>query len=136
MAMTSSLFYEPEPEEVSHSVTSSLLVTDAGLHDWAVFMTNSTTPSALSLAEATEKWPEAIKKNETAYNVAFNTDLTFFEHLNTDPQKVKEFAGYMKHVQQSEGTALRHLVQGYDWSSLGKAKVVDVRTTFFLINWT
>lgn len=109
MAMTSNLFSEPEPGEVSHTATSALLVTNPELHDWAVFMTGTTTPSANKLVEATEKWPEA-----------------FFEHLNTDSQKVKEFAGYMKHVQQSEGTALRHLVKGYDWAAVGKGKVVDV----------
>lgn len=125
-AMTSNLFSEPEPGEVSHTATSALLVTNPGLHDWAVFMTGTTAPSANKLVEATEKWPEALRKNETAYNVAFDTELPFFEHLNTDPQKVKEFAGYMKHVQQSEGTALRHLVQGYDWAAIGKGKVVDV----------
>ena len=126
MAMTSNLFYEPEPGEVSHTATSALLVTNPGLHDWAVFMTNTTTPAAFKLVEASVKWPEAVWRNETAYNVAFDTDLPFFEHLNKDPQRVKEFASYMKHVQQSEGTALRHLVQGYDWANIGKGKVVDV----------
>ncbi|MCJ1264299.1 hypothetical protein MMC22_004170 [Lobaria immixta] len=126
MAMTSNLFSEPEPGDVSHTATSALLVTNPELHDWAVFMTGTTTPSANKLVEATEKWPEAVRKNETAYNIAFNTDLPFFEHLNTDSQKVKEFAGYMKHVQQSEGTALRHLVKGYDWAAVGKGKVIDV----------
>lgn len=132
MAMTSNLFFESEPEKVSHSATSALLVTNSGLHDWAVFMTETTAPSAFKLVEATEKWPEAIRKNETAYNIAFDTDLAFFEHLNTDPQKIKEFAGYMKHVQQSEGTSLRHLVQGFNWAALGKGKVVDVSITGLL----
>ena len=126
MAMTSNLFSEPEPGEVSHTATSALLVKNQGLHDWAVYMTNTTTPMANKLVEATEKWPEAARKNETAYNVAFETDLPFFEHLNTDPQRVKEFAGYMKHMQQSEGLALRHMVQGYDWAAVGRGKVVDV----------
>ena len=129
MAMTSNLFSEPELGEVSHTATSALLVTKPELHDWAVFMTSTTTPTANKLVEATEKWPEAVRKNETAYNVAFDTDLPFFEHLNTDPQKVKEFAGYMKNVQQSEGAALRHLVLGYDWAAIGKGKVVDVSVT-------
>ena len=126
MAMTSNLFFEPEPGEVSHTATSALLVKNPGLHDWAVVMTNTTTPMANKLVEATEKWPEAVRKTETAYNVAFETDLPFFEHLNTDPKRVKEFAGYMKHIQQSEGSALRHMVQGYDWAAIGKGRVIDV----------
>ena len=132
-AMTSNLFCEQEPGEVSHTATSALLVTNPGLHDWAAFMTSTTAPAANKLVEATERWPEALSKNETAYNVAFDTDLPFFEHLNTDPCKVKEFAGYMKHVQQGEGTALRHLVNGYDWKAIGKGKVIDVSLTNLLL---
>ena len=132
MAMTSNLFLEPKPEKVSHSATSALLVTNSEFHDWAGFMTETTAPAAFKLVEATEKWPEGIGKNETAYNIAFDTDLPFFEHLNTNPQKVKEFAGYMKHVQQSEGTSLRHLVQGFNWAAVGKGKVVDVGITGWL----
>ena len=49
-------------------------------------MTGTTTPSANKHVEATEKWPEAIRKNETAHNVAY---LPFFEHLKTAPQKWK-----------------------------------------------
>ena len=126
MGMTSNLFSEPEPGEVSHTATSALLVTNPEFHDWAVWITNTSAPVASKLVEATERWPEAARKNETAYNVAFNTDLPFFEHLNTNPQRVKEFASYMKHVQQGEGTSLRHLVQGYDWAAIGKGQLVDV----------
>lgn len=126
LAMTSNLFCEPELDQVAHSATSALLVTKPELHDWAIFLTETTAPSAFKLVEATEKWPEAFQKNETAYNVAFDTDLPFFEHLNTNPRRVQEFAGYMKNVQQSEGTSLRHLVQGFDWAALGKGTVVDV----------
>ena len=78
MAMTSNLFFELEPGEVSHTATSALLVKTQGLHDLAVVMTNTATPMANKLVEATEKWPEAVQKNETAYNVAFETDLPFF----------------------------------------------------------
>ena len=93
MAMTSNLFSKPEPGEASHTATSVLLVKNQEFLDWAVVMTNMTTPVANKLVEATKKWPEAVRKNETAHNVAFETDLPFFEHLDPDPQRVKEFAG-------------------------------------------
>lgn len=129
MAMTSNLFCEPEPNYIAHTATSALLVTNSSLHDWAVFMTETSVPAANKLVEASEKWPDSVQKNETAYNVAFDTDLPFFDHLRTIPEKTKQFASYMKNVQNSEGTALRHLLNGYDWVSLGKATVVDVSTT-------
>ena len=129
LAMTSNLFSESEAGEVCHTATSAAFVTNPGLHDWAVFMTSRATPTANKLVEATEKWPNTVRKNETAYNIAFDTELTFFEHLKTDPQRMKEFESYMKQVQQAEGTALRHLVQGHDWAAIGNGTVVDVSLT-------
>ena len=32
----------------------------------------------------------------------------------------------MKYIQQSEASALRHMVQGYEWAAIGKGKVIDV----------
>lgn len=81
---------------------------------------------ASKLAEASEKWPGSEEKNQTAYNIAFETDMPFFDHLVTLPEKTKQFASYMKNVQNSEGTAIGYLVHGFDWASLGKATVVDV----------
>jgi len=52
--------------------------------------------------------------------------MPFFDHLVTLPEKTKQFASYMKNVQNSEGTAIGYLVHGFDWASLGKATVVDV----------
>ncbi|ORY10494.1 sterigmatocystin 8-O-methyltransferase [Clohesyomyces aquaticus] len=126
MAMTSALFCEPKPNHLAHTATSALLVTNESLHDWAVFMSEGTVPAASKLVEASERWPDSEQKNQTAYNIAFNTDLPFFDHLKTQPDKTRQFASYMKNVQKSEGTALRHLVNGFDWESLGKATVVDV----------
>lgn len=47
-------------------------------------MTETTALSTFKFVEATEKRPEAIRKTGTAYNIAFDTDLPFFEHLNTN----------------------------------------------------
>ncbi|CAD6575081.1 MAG: hypothetical protein ASARMPRED_007046 [Alectoria sarmentosa] len=48
-AMASNLFSEPESGEVSHTATPALVVTNPGIHDWAVFMTGTTTPFKRSL---------------------------------------------------------------------------------------
>ncbi|OJJ51096.1 hypothetical protein ASPZODRAFT_57439 [Penicilliopsis zonata CBS 506.65] len=126
MAMTSNVFYEPEAGEIAHTATSAMLATHPNFHDWAVFMCESSIPSASRLVEACERWPGSVKKNETAHNIAFDTDLPFFDYLATQPEKEKQFARYMKNVTSGEGTAIRHLVNGFDWASLGQATVVDV----------
>lgn len=55
-----------------------------------------------------------------------DTELPLFDFVSKSPEMTKQFAGYMKNVQKSEGTHIRHLVSGYDWESLGNALVVDV----------
>ncbi len=65
-------------------------------------------------------------KTHTAYNLAFNTDLPFFDHLAQIPERRDQFKGYMKSVTASGGTDLKHLLEGFDWASLGEAVVVDV----------
>jgi 6-hydroxytryprostatin B O-methyltransferase len=126
MAMTSHLFCEPSPGNIAHTATSAMLVTNTSFHDWASFMTEVSVPSCSRLVEASERWPGSTNKTETSYNIAFNTTLPFFDHLATMPDKTRQFASYMKHSTNSEGTAIEHLLNGFDWASLGKATVVDV----------
>ncbi|CEO58344.1 hypothetical protein PMG11_03074 [Penicillium brasilianum] len=126
MIMTSQVFYEPQPGSIAHTATSAQFVTNQSLSDWAQFMCEASVPAALSLVVATERWPTSQSRTETAYNVAANTDLPFFDHLATLPERTRQFAGYMKNVTSSEGTKLDHLLSGFNWAGLGSAKIVDV----------
>lgn len=127
MAMTTALFREPEPDYVGHSATSALLAQDADVHSWASHLSTRSAPTALSMTTAHNKFTTAsVAKNETAYNVAFGTDLPFFDHLSLDPAKTAEFAGYMRNVTTSAGVDIKHLVEGYPWADLGAGLVVDV----------
>ncbi|KAH7257939.1 putative O-methyltransferase [Fusarium tricinctum] len=126
MAMTSGLFAESTPEHIAHSPTSALLRTSENFNDWAVFMCDISAPTAAAMVEAHKKWPDDVEKTHTAYNIAFDTDVSFFQHLKQLPERQKQFAGYMKSAASNRGTHLRHMVNGYDWAKLGKAVVVDV----------
>jgi len=126
MAMTANLFSELTPDHVSHSATSALIAEDPNFYAWASYMSETSAPVALKTAEASAKWPECVGKTETAYNVEKKTDLPFFEHTSADPERMKQFARYMKNVQSSEGTHIKHVLTGFDWAKLGKAVVVDV----------
>ncbi|KAF3403574.1 O-methyltransferase bik3 [Penicillium rolfsii] len=125
MIMTSQVFYEPQPGSIAHTATSAQFVTNQSLNDWAQFMCEASVPAALSLVAATERWPTSQSRTETAYNVAADTDLPFFDHLATLPERTRQFAGYMKNVTSSEGTKLDHLLSGFNWAELGSAKIVD-----------
>ncbi|KAJ5504021.1 hypothetical protein N7463_006895 [Penicillium fimorum] len=126
MAMTSHILHEPQPGNIAHSATSAQFVTNPSMNDWAEFMCEASVPAALHLVAATKQWPTSQGRTETAYNVAFDTELPFFDHLATLPDRTRQFAGYMKNVTSSEGTKLDHLLAGFDWAGLGSAKIVDV----------
>lgn len=127
MAITGSFLREPEPNIVAHSRTSAHFVENPSLRDWTLFLAEDTAPMAMKLVEATEKWGDTRSKTETAFNLALGTDLAFFKYLSSNPQFTQKFSGYMKNVTASEGTSIKHLVNGFDWASLGNAIVVDVR---------
>lgn len=46
--------------------------------------------------------------------------------MKTQPEMERVFSGYMRGMSQSEGGRLRHLVDGFDWASLGEATIIDV----------
>ncbi|KAH7382516.1 O-methyltransferase-domain-containing protein [Phaeosphaeria sp. MPI-PUGE-AT-0046c] len=128
MAITGGLFQETSPTHIAHSRLSVSFAKDSSLTDWARFMTSYSAPMANGFAEATARWGETAAKNETAFNVAFRTDQAWFDYVksNSDRGLPEIFAGYMRSMGKSEGLKFQHLVDGYDWASLGAAHVVDV----------
>lgn len=126
MAMTSNLLCEPSAEQVSHNAVSRTFIETPSLIDWANFMTDYSMPTATSLAAATAKYGVTAAKSETAFNVATDTTEPLFHYFTQTPERANAFAMYMKSVQASPGTALSHLLTGFDWPSLGQAVVVDV----------
>src|SRR5690349_15474125 len=130
MAMTDNLFLELVPDQISHSAASALIAENPNFNAWAAYMGETSSAAAAKLVDASIKWPGSLAKNETAYNIAFDTDLPFFDHTASDPERMKQFATYMKNVTSSEGTDIKHALTGFDWKSLGQAVVVDVGFPF------
>ncbi|EUC41365.1 hypothetical protein COCMIDRAFT_106343 [Bipolaris oryzae ATCC 44560] len=126
MVMTDGIFVEPSPMQIAHTQLSASFATDSALLDWAFFIYNYQALAAYHFTEATAKWPNSVAKNETAFNLTLNTDLTFFEHLEAHPDMNKAFSGYMRALQRSGSGSVQHIVDGFDWVSLGEANIVDV----------
>lgn len=126
MAMTGGLLCEPVPDHLAHSRISAKFVAEPEFLDWATFMTKYSAPTAAGFTEATERWGDTAEKNQTAYNVSFNTDLSFFAHVSQSTDMSKIFAGYMRSMGKSELTAFKHILSGFDWAALGKAHIIDV----------
>lgn len=97
-------------------------------NSYATHMSGGSAPVAQKMAAAALKWgPDSTQPYETAFNVAFDTDLPFFDHLSRNPDKMAEFSAYMRNVRSSDTVALRHLTAGFAWEGIREdGVVVDV----------
>ena len=136
MAMTNALFREQlSGKHVGHSANSALLARNGDVYAYATYMCSKSAPTAMHLVAAHRRWgPGSMRTDETAYNIAFNTHLPFFEDLSQNEAKMHEFAVYMRNVRSSEGVDLKHLIDGFNWHGIHDGGVVvDVRN---LNSWT
>lgn len=126
MAMTSNFLCEPIPGEVAHNAVSRMFLTNPAYLGWVDFMSRFYMPVSSKFVEATEKWGNTEAKNETAANLAMNTELSSFDYITRNRDLGRRFAAYMKGVQASEGTNMRHVVSCYEWERLGNGIVVHI----------
>ena len=126
MAITNNFLCEPVPDQIAHNAVSALFAKDPGLTSWIKFMTKFSAPVAAAFGDATEKWGVTSRKDQTAFNIAMDTDVPFFDYFAKSPELSSTFASYMRSVQSSYGTSLNHLLAGFDWAGLAEAVVVDV----------
>lgn len=127
-AMTNNIFCEPEAGKVTHTADSALLVRERGVRDWVGYTTEESFRNAAKLVEATEKWGASDRYNESAYQIAWDTDLPMFEHLGQFPDRAERFANTMTDMTSTDGYNIRHLVNGFKWEQLPEGStVVDVR---------
>ena len=125
MAITSGLFREAKDGSgITHTALSMAFATDDSLRDWIGFMTNWSAPMSSGMAEATARWGDTTAKHQTSFNVAFNSDLPWFEFVKATPGLPGVFAGYMRAMSRSDGLKLKHLVEGFSWGDLERGSVV------------
>jgi 6-hydroxytryprostatin B O-methyltransferase len=124
--MTSGLFEEPEQDVVAHSLKSRDIATDESLLRWVQYISSTILPTAAKHVEATARWPNSREVNETAHNIAFGHNVAYFDFISDDTDKAIEFARTMQAVSNTDSFNNYHLVESFDWSSLGDGLIVDV----------
>ena len=133
-AMTNNLFCEPEPGKVAHTAESALLVRQKGIRDWVGYTTEESFRCSAHLIEATERWGSSERADQSAYQVAFSTDLTMFEHMAKFPSRAERFANTMTEMTTTDAYNVRHLVKGFSWDRLEPdSTVVDVSLALFML---
>ena len=128
MIMTTGVFQEPQPGRIAHTPTSSLLATDPDFASWArsVSTINYDASSVLALSSGScfgNQQPAL-----SAYNVVSGNQTPFQEVFRSgqNPKLSGDFGGFLKATQRIYANSSMHVINGFDWASLGRATVVDV----------
>ncbi|KAH9909710.1 putative O-methyltransferase [Xylariomycetidae sp. FL2044] len=120
------LFVEPREGFVAHSAGSRKLATDDIVRAGLAQTFDEFYGSFARTADALDRFKDR-EPNHTGFALAHGTDKSMFDYLQTQPAKAERFSKAMQFY--SAGVpeySEQHLVEGYDWASLGAAVVVDV----------
>ncbi|PSK36562.1 Sterigmatocystin 8-O-methyltransferase [Elsinoe australis] len=124
-AMTNHWLCEPIPGQVAHSSKSYLAATDSSCRGQLHYQLEVNFPSTAKLVAAAEHRREHHDAS-TAFNIAFNSKQNSAMWASENRKWAAAYAEYMKTFVRSGAFNVKHLINGYDWSSLGDANVVDV----------
>ncbi|GAB1191677.1 hypothetical protein APSETT444_000859 [Aspergillus pseudonomiae] len=124
-AMTFRVFKEPREGVVAHTARSALLRSQEAVDFIAVGL-EEMDPAALRAAEALQKWPGSEEPNHTGFALVNRTDIPTYKVLEGDPARAARFANTMSIMTNGKGFDVSHVVNGYDWSALNSATVVDI----------
>ena len=102
-----------------HTAASKLPVTDTSLTSWVRFMTEESYPRRLRLWGRSRDGHSGGSNDETAFNIAFSTELPLLEWFGQHPEAMARFAEAMKANADSESYNVSHAAAGYNWKGLG-----------------
>ncbi|ETS77607.1 hypothetical protein PFICI_09669 [Pestalotiopsis fici W106-1] len=123
-AISMRIFSQPEPSVIAHTKVLRFLVAQEN-RDWLRLQAEEMWPPAVKMLDALRKWPGSEEPNETAFSLANNTNGSIYDAIANDPDRAVRFGSAMKAASAQEDY-VGHLLDHYDWASLGPAQVVDV----------
>ncbi|KAI9667455.1 MAG: hypothetical protein M1821_000271 [Bathelium mastoideum] len=77
LTMTTGFLQESQAGHVAHTALSAPFVANLSLLDAAMFIAESAAPTALQMAQATQRFGDSHRPNESAYNLALDTAKPF-----------------------------------------------------------
>ena len=91
------------------------------------WLTEDCAPMVPHQLDAIEKWGHGSQEpNETAVNLAYGGNGSFYDFIQSDPVRTRRFGKTIQQVLQQPASSLKHIQPGFDWVSLGDGTVVDV----------
>lgn len=125
--MTLHVFAEPEPGCVAHTASSRRLVDSRGVRLYNEFVSRDTFKLAAFQLDAIERWGHGgTEPDQAAHNIVFGTDKPLFAYFAENPAKMADFSELMEFMAKSRFQAAHHLLDGFNWASLGPAVMVDM----------
>lgn len=137
-AMTCFWFSEPEPGMICHSALSALMLKDPQTRSRVKYVTSINIQAFGRLWEATRKQQglrrqgKDPKAGPTCFNLAFDTDKHVMEWATKDHDNASTFSDTMAELQLAPPHSAQHIVNGFDWASLGEGHVVDVSLATYM----
>lgn len=91
-----------------------------------MFLSEMSAPAALQMPAATHRFGQSQQPNDSAYNLAFNTSITFEAACLQRPKLQRQWPAYLRHGLDDREGNVADILTRLDWLSLGNAKVVEV----------
>jgi hypothetical protein len=120
------LLNEQENGAIAHSAASCAIASVPYLRAWTLSTLGNMWNSAPSIVPAMEKWPGSQEANQTAFNLAYRKEASFFEEIGKNPKDIENFAEAMKFFLESPMMYPSFAIDGYAWDRHAKGSVVDV----------
>lgn len=80
---------------MAHTPLSAQFVTNPAFLDAAMFLAESAAPAALQMASATQQFGDSQRSNESAYNLAVNTQKPFHTARDERPKLSRQWSAYL-----------------------------------------
>ena len=125
-ATTNHIFNELGNGSIVHTAASKALAQVPFLREWLEQACDDMWPATSRFVSAIVKWPASEEPSESAFNVAFGTQSSYFDEIAKSPAHVQKFADAMSFFYAMPEFEPSQVIKAYDWSSLGEAVVVDV----------
>lgn len=118
------LLTEHPPQHLNHTSVSYAFVTQLSLSDSLVFITETLAPTSLGMIEASKS---VGTSNRSAYNVAFESKLSFTEQAQRQVRLPFQAASFFHCIATEERISLADLLRGVNEKSPKDGLTVDVR---------
>ena len=126
MTASAGFLRETSSARVAHSSLSAPFVTTPSYLDAIMFLCDTAAPAALHMSTATHRFGDSQEPHESAYSVAINTSATFASMYDRQRRLQRQWPAFSRHIKDDPDSDITDLLTCFNWSSLGRATVVQV----------